>query len=179
MRRRQRPLQKRKAKPKINQSCIVILNDPLRESPHSPFRLNQILLLKNHLLSIFIFYFSLLSSDASELDRTDQKTVEGIRHLKVPGFAEDGRIAWELHANEVNFEEEGIYEAFDLVLKTLTGFNQSNAKSKKGLFEPESGKAWGESMLEVEGKGFAAEGKRWLWRNKKAIHISSQTWFQK
>ena len=142
------------------------MNDPLRESPHSPFRLNQILLLKNHLLSIFIFYFSLLSSDASELDRTDQKTVEGIRHLKVPGFAEDGRIAWELHANEVNFEEEGIYEAFDLVLKTLTGFNQSNAKSKKGLFEPGSGKAWGESMLEVEGKGFTAEGKRWLWRNK-------------
>ena len=145
---------------------MVILNDPLRESLHSPFRLNQILLLKNLLLSISIFYFSCLSSDALELDRADQKTEEGIRHLKVPGFGEDGRIAWELHANEVNFEEEGIYEAFDLVLKTLTGFNQSNAKSKKGLFEPGSGKAWGESMLEVEGKGFTAEGKRWLWRNK-------------
>ena len=145
---------------------MVILNDPLRESRQTPFRLNQILLLKNHLIRIFIFYFSCLSSDALELDCTDHKTKEGIRYLKVPGFDEDGRIAWELHANEVNFEEEGIYEAFDLVLKTLTGFNQSNAKSKKGLFEPESGKAWGESMLEVEGKGFAAEGKRWLWRNK-------------
>ena len=145
---------------------MLILNDPLRESPYSPIRLNQIILLKNHLLGIFIFYFSCLSSDALELDRTDQKTEEGIRHLKVPGFGEDGRIAWELHANEVNFEKEGIYEAFDLVLETLTGFNQSNAKSKKGLFEPGSGKAWGESMLEVEGKGFTAEGKRWLWRNK-------------
>jgi len=145
---------------------MAILNDPLRVCPHSPFRLNQILLLKNLLLSIFILCFSFLASDAEELDRTDHKTEEGIRQLKVPGFGEDGKIAWELHANEVNFEEEGIYEAFDLVLKTLTGFNQSNAKSKKGLFEPGSGKAWGESMLEVEGKGFAAEGRRWLWRNK-------------
>lgn len=145
---------------------MVILNDQLGESANSFSRLNQILLLKYLFLSISILSFLVLSSYAEEINRSGQETEEGIRHLRVPGFGEDGRIAWELHANEVNFEEEGIYEAFDLVLKTLTGFNQSNAKSKTGLFEPSSGKAWGESMLEVEGKGFFAEGKRWLWRNK-------------
>ena len=145
---------------------MVMLNDPLKESPNSPYPLNQILLIKNLFLSISILTFSSLSSDGEEMNNTDQKSEAGIRHLKVPGFGADGRISWELHANEVNFEEEGIYEAFDLVLKTLTGFNQSNAKSKKGHFEPRAGKAWGESMLEVEGRGFTAEGKKWLWRNK-------------
>ncbi len=91
---------------------------------------------------------------------------EGVRLLKIPGFNESGRIAWELHANEVSFKKDGVYEAFDLFLQTMTGFNQSEAQSEQGLFQPESGKAWGEKRLRVNGKGFVAEGSRWLWRNK-------------
>ena len=106
---------------------------------------------------------------ALKIEDTEAKsltTENGVRHLRVPGFDDSGMMAWELFANEVNFQRDGVYEAFDLVLDTMTGFNESNAKSKQGLFNPNLGQAWGESFLEVQGKGFWAKGKKWTWANK-------------
>lgn len=108
-------------------------------------------------------------SFAEKIEDTEAKslpTENGVRNLRMPGFDNSGMMAWELFANEVTFQKDGIYEAFDLVLETMTGFNESNASSKQGLFNPNLGQAWGESFLEVQGKGFWAKGKKWTWANK-------------
>ena len=109
---------------------------------------------------LLVFSFLLVARGWGNLDEV------GVRALKIPGFDNSGRISWELEAKEVNFQKDGVYEAFDLVLRTLTGFNRSNARSRQGIFQPKEGKAWGESVLEVEGSGYLAEGKRWLWKNE-------------
>ena len=92
--------------------------------------------------------------------------LSGVKNVTIPGFEENGRLSWKLSANEVNFMGEGLYEASDLTLETMTGFNQSNARSSNGLFKPKSGEANGDSLLTVEGKGFSAEGEQWIWRER-------------
>ena len=101
-------------------------------------------------------------TDSSQSSKTDN----GVRQLTIPGYSDNGMLAWELKANEVNFESNGSYRAYDLILETMTGFNRSSANSKEGMFNPKHGKAWGDSQLAVNGNGFWAEGDQWLWENE-------------
>jgi lipopolysaccharide export system protein LptA len=116
----------------------------------------------------FFILPSIFSYSASEEEKNGPGLVaeNGVRNLRMPGFDDTGMMAWELFAKEVDFQNDGVYEAFDLVLETMTGFNESLAKSKRGLFKPSQGKAWGDTLLEIQGKGFWAQGKRWSWANK-------------
>lgn len=118
-------------------------------------------------VSLFILP-SISSYSASEEEKNGPGLVaeNGVRNLRMPGFDDTGMMAWELFAKEVDLQNDGVYEAFDLVLETMTGFNESLAKSKRGLFKPSQGEAWGDTLLEVQGKGFWAQGKRWSWANK-------------
>ena len=112
------------------------------------------------------FVWTLIPPDFLFGSNDCREDVAGVQKVTIPGFRENGRLSWELSTNEVNFMGKGLYEASDLTLQTMTGFNQSNARSSNGLFKPKMGEANGDSLLTVEGKGFSAEGEKWIWRER-------------
>ena len=66
--------------------------------------------------SLFIFLSISTYSESEEAEIGPVPAPEnGVRNLRMPGFDDTGMMAWELFAKEVDFQNDGVYEAFDLL----------------------------------------------------------------
>ena len=125
-----------------------------------------------HLFSVSLFRYALIGFLCScplglvgaELDVGRPSSV---RNALVPGFDQNGRLAWELRATEVAPRPDELYETVDPFLKFFdrTGVRME-AKSSSGIFNLRDGFANGDDCLSVEGTGFSARGKSWKWSQK-------------
>ena len=86
----------------------------------------------------------------------------GFFEVRIPTYNQAGRINWELHADEVDKLDEGIYSAQNPKMFILEDQRPATiANSSTGFFNLGQGLAKGAKHLFVEGEGFEAIGKPW------------------
>ena len=99
--------------------------------------------------------------------QTSPKLENSVLQVVIPRFGEDGRLLWKLEAAEVKPSGKNRYLAKEPILQAIAGRDQvMEAKSSLGLFDVVEGKAHGNELLKVRGKGFRAHGINWLWQQK-------------
>ena len=85
----------------------------------------------------------------------------------IPAYDKDGRISWELRARQVETVGEDLYLAKNPVLEILDRDRSTSlAKSDFGIFDLAERKAVGESRMTLSGRGFAAEGQGWRFKEQ-------------
>jgi hypothetical protein len=95
--------------------------------------------------------------------------LNGVYDVRIPTYDDNGRINWELFAEEADNLEEGVYSAknprmFILDEQRLSTIAQSNS----GVFYINHGQAQGTENLFVKGDGFEAIGKPWTFEENVA-----------
>ncbi len=86
----------------------------------------------------------------------------GFFEVCIPTYNEAGRINWELHADELDKLDEGIYSAQNPKMFILEDQRPATiANSNTGFFNLGQGLAKGREHLFVEGDGFEAIGRPW------------------
>lgn len=91
------------------------------------------------------------------------ENVNGAFDVIIPTYNSDGRINWELKADEVDTIDEGLYRARNPKIFILEKKSPSTiANSNSGTFNINQGIANGTENLYVEGQGFEAIGRPWI-----------------
>ena len=110
------------------------------------------------------FLCSFLSTSGAKASKEHDN---GIVNALIPGYDGNGRLSWELKANEVLSVQGDLYHA---TKPSLSFFGQNRirmkARSASGIFNVKVGHARGNQVLFVEGDGFSAHGKKWNWNQK-------------
>lgn len=87
---------------------------------------------------------------------------EGAVEVRIPTYDHNGRISWELEAEEVDVVGQSIYSAKNPKMFILENQKPSTiAKTSSGIFNIGEGMARGDENLLVEGEGFKAIGRPW------------------
>ena len=87
---------------------------------------------------------------------------EGAIEVRIPTYDHNGRISWELEAEEVDVVGQSIYSAKNPKMFILENQKPSTvAKTSSGIFNIGKGIAQGDDNLLVEGEGFQAIGRPW------------------
>lgn len=109
-----------------------------------------------NVLPLFLLLFSYLKG----LDSNSSSN--GFFEVRIPTYNEAGRINWELHADEVDKLDEGIYSAQNPKMFILEDQRPATiANSNTGFFNLGQGLAKGGEHLFIEGDGFEAIGRPW------------------
>ena len=86
----------------------------------------------------------------------------GAIDVRIPAYDDNGRLHWELQADEVELLGDKKYNAKQPVMRILEKNRPvSEAYSNSGTFDLVRGSAYGKDRLVVDGDGFEAEGKGW------------------
>ena len=89
----------------------------------------------------------------------------GATNVTIPNFGADGKISWELKAEEILLEESSIYQMKEPSLKMMTEAETiTKASSQAGVFDLNQGSAHGGSTLKILGDIFHAQGSQWSWQ---------------
>ena len=90
---------------------------------------------------------------------------KGAYDVRIPTYSAEGRINWELEAEEVDVNKDGTYSARYPRIFLLEDQKPSTiASSKTGIFKIDQGEAKGTNNLFVQGLGFEAVGKPWAFK---------------
>ena len=93
----------------------------------------------------------------------------GAYEVRIPAYDENGRINWELIAEEADNLAEGLYSAKNPRMFILEEQRPTTiAQSSSGVFNTTQGKAQGSENLFVTGDGFEAIGKPWTFEENLA-----------
>ncbi len=89
----------------------------------------------------------------------------GATNVTIPNFGADGKISWELEAEEILLEDSSIYRVKEPSLKIMISADTiTKASSQAGVFDLNQGSAHGASMLKILGDIFHAQGSQWSWQ---------------
>ena len=89
---------------------------------------------------------------------------QGAADVTIPSFGPDGKISWELEADEVVPAESSQYLVKQPNLKMVTNDDAlTRASSDVGIFDLSKGTARGNTSLNVLSNLFQASGNKWSW----------------
>ena len=104
---------------------------------------------------LFSFFFT-------NLCLAKEQALNGAYDVRIPTYDKNGRINWELFAEEADNLNNGVYAAKKPRMLILDEQKPSTiAHSNSGLFDINQGHAQGTENLFVKGDGFEAIGKPW------------------
>ena len=90
------------------------------------------------------------------------QTPKGAIEVRIPTYDTNGRLNWELEADEVDIMDNGIYSAKKPKIYILENQKPvTTAQSNSGIFDIGRGLASGNESLLVEGDGYEAIGRPW------------------
>lgn len=89
----------------------------------------------------------------------------GALDVRIPSYDGDGRLHWELQAEEVELLGDKKYLAKEPRMRMLESNRPvSEARSVSGTFDLGNGSAYGADRLIVDSEGFEAEGREWTFQ---------------
>ena len=110
--------------------------------------------------------FSLLGFLSITICMDAKENYSSVSKLKIPNFNESGHLDWELHAATVSPQGNDLFLTTDPILYLYSDqLIETTAKSERGVFSLRLGQAYGDGIFNVEGNGFTATGKDWIWNN--------------
>lgn len=110
--------------------------------------------------------FSLLGFLSITICMDAKENYSSVSKLKIPNFNEIGHLDWELHAATVSPQGNDLFLTTDPILYLYSDqLIETTAKSERGVFSLRLGQAYGDGIFNVEGNGFTATGKDWIWNN--------------
>ena len=111
---------------------------------------------------LFSFFFT-------NLCLAKEQALNGAYDVRIPTYDKNGRINWELFAEEADNLNNGVYAAKKPRMLILDEQRPSTiAHSNSGLFDINQGHAQGTENLFVKGDGFEAIGKPWTFEENVA-----------
>jgi hypothetical protein len=93
-----------------------------------------------------------------------------IRNFRLPMFGDDGYKSWELRGFEGVYLRDGAAEIIGMDLLVYRGGAtlalDTRIRAPLAVIEFDAARAHGEATLQVDGEGFAIEGRDWLWEGR-------------
>ena len=110
--------------------------------------------------------FSLLGFLGITICMHAEESYSSVSKLRIPNFNESGYLDWELHAATVSPQGNDLFLTTNPMLYLYSDqIIETTARSELGVFSLQLGQAYGDSIFNVEGNGFTASGKDWIWNN--------------
>ena len=112
------------------------------------------------LLPLLMVYLALVLP-VSYLFSIEQNKALSATMVKIPSYDQQGRLSWELKASEVESLSADQLVATNPVLAFYGQQQGSQASSSHGVFDLGNGRAFGEEVMDINGRGFRASGSSW------------------